>query len=133
MRRRERGRGGGHRGREGTMEGKIRDIEKRIERMEREREERRKNIVVKEVSGVSEVSEGRKEEGDGGGNNERHRNEGKDREDMQNERGNGNGRGKERGTEMVWMKLENKEQRREVMERKRILKGREERIVEDLT
>lgn len=31
------------------------------------------------------------------------------------------------------MKLENKEQRREVMERKRILKGREERIVEDLT
>lgn len=89
--------------------------------------------MVKEVSGVSEVSEGRKEEGDGGGNNERHRSKGKDTGDMQNKKGNGNGRGKERGTEMVWVKLENKEQRREVMERKRILKGREERIVEDLT
>lgn len=75
------------------MDGKIRDIKKRIERIEREREERRKNIVVKEISGVSEVSEGRKEEGNGGRNNERHRSEGKDRGDMQNKRGNGNGMG----------------------------------------
>lgn len=39
----------------------------------------------------------------------------------------------ERGTEMVWVRLENEEQRRRVLEGKRKLKGRRERIMENLT
>lgn len=34
---------------------------------------------------------------------------------------------------MIWVRLENEEQRREVMEKKKRLRGRKERIVEDLT
>lgn len=39
----------------------------------------------------------------------------------------------ERGTETTWVKLENEEQRRKVMEGKKKLKGRKEKIMEDLT
>lgn len=39
----------------------------------------------------------------------------------------------EKGTEWVWVKLEKKEQKRKIWEGKRNLKGRKERIVENLT
>lgn len=34
---------------------------------------------------------------------------------------------------MIWVRLENEEQRREVMEKKKRLRGRKKRIVDDLT
>lgn len=39
----------------------------------------------------------------------------------------------EKGKEMVILKLESEEQKREVMKKKKSLKGRKERITEDLT
>lgn len=38
----------------------------------------------------------------------------------------------ERRTEMIWVKLENEKQKKEILKKKRNLKGRRERIVEDL-
>lgn len=86
----------------------------------KEREKRRKNIIIKEIKvkegnrkkAVEEVLidirvEARIEEVRKLGGNE------------------------ERGTEMIWVKLENEEQRREILGKKRNLKGRRERIVEN--
>lgn len=42
-------------------------------------------------------------------------------------------RNEEEETEMLWVKLEKKEQRREVMEKKKRLKGSRKKIMEDLT
>lgn len=41
----------------------------------------------------------------------------------------------EKGTEMIWVRLENEEQRRKIMEKKVMekLRGRKERIANDLT
>lgn len=36
-------------------------------------------------------------------------------------------------TEWIWMKLENKKQKRDVWKKKKNLKGRKERIMDDLT
>lgn len=88
----------------------------------KEREKRRRNVVMKEI----EVREGKKKEAveeilkDIGvkGKIEGMR---KLRENV------------ERGTETIWVRLENEEQRRKVMERKKTLRGRKERIMEDLT
>lgn len=38
-----------------------------------------------------------------------------------------------RGTEMIWVKLGNKEQKKKVLKKKRNLKGTRDRIIEDLT
>lgn len=42
-------------------------------------------------------------------------------------------RNEEEETKMLWVKLEKKEQRREVMEKKKRLKGSRKKIMEDLT
>lgn len=39
----------------------------------------------------------------------------------------------EKETKMIWVRLGNKEQRKEVMEKKKRLRGKKERIIEDLT
>lgn len=43
------------------------------------------------------------------------------------------GRNEKMGTEMLWVKLGNEEQKKEILEKKRNLKGRRDRIIEDLT
>lgn len=106
------------------MEEKIKEMENRIGR--KKREERRKNIMIKEMK----LTEGKKRKAveeilkDIG-----HRSEGQNRRDKENEKERREGNGIHMGWR-VW--LENEEQRREVSERKRNLKGRNERIVEDL-
>lgn len=100
----------------------IMEMKRRVKEMERkEREDRRRNIIIRGVKikkkGTREAVEkiikvvGVKAEGIeirrlGGG---------------------------EKGRETVWVRLENEEQKREVMSRKRELKGRRERILEDWT
>lgn len=103
---------------EGSIEIRLRKIEKEGEM--RERKERRRNSIVKGL----EVKEGKK------------------REIVENLLGDigaevkveeisrvGGGKGKE-----IWLvRLENDDQKREVMRKKKILKGRKEKIMEDLT
>lgn len=45
----------------------------------------------------------------------------------------GEGEDKEKGKEMMWVRIENKEQKWKMLERKRDLRGRKKRIAEDLT
>ncbi|KAL6417343.1 hypothetical protein ACFW04_014592 [Cataglyphis niger] len=100
------------------IDNKIKELESRMQR--REREERRKNVLIKEVEEgrrrvaveelfesieiKSEIEEVRKIVGS-----------------------------VERGREMVVVKLKSEEQRTEVWNRKKLLKGRKERILDDWT
>lgn len=110
---------GNTRERDGIIEWKIKEIEKRLER--KKKEERRKNIVIKEIK----VKERKR------------------REDVKEimkdiimkvkieeiRRIKGN---EGRRTEMLWIRLENEEQRKEILEREKNLRDRKERIVHDL-
>lgn len=102
------------------MEGKIKELDGRLER--KEREKRRRNIVIKGIK----ITKGKRREvvekmmKDIGAKVKV--------EEIRRLKGN-----KEEGTQMIWVRLENAEQRRKVMERKKRLRGRKERIVEDLT
>lgn len=117
----ERGKGGlsGDRGREeSTIEIRLRKIEREGEM--KERKERRRNLIVRGV----EVTEGKKREGiekllgDIGAEVK-----------VEEVSRVGGGKGKE-----IWLvRLEKEEQKREVMRKKKFLKGRNEKITEDLT
>lgn len=116
------------RGREGReIKGEERDREGRLKRLERrwegrEREERRKNFLIRGL----EVREGKRKEAI---------------EEMMGVMGVkvnireiiGLGKDEKKGRETVLVKLENEEQRREIWGKKRLLKGRKERIQEDWT
>ncbi|XP_036147203.1 histone-lysine N-methyltransferase, H3 lysine-79 specific-like [Monomorium pharaonis] len=99
---------------------KVREIERRLEM--KEREDRRKNLLIKGV----EVKEGNRKEAV---------------EKVFREIGaevtvkgvRRIGEGSKKGREMIWVKLESEEQRKEVWSKKKTLKGREERILEDWT
>ncbi|XP_036143369.1 golgin subfamily A member 6-like protein 7 [Monomorium pharaonis] len=99
---------------------KVKEIERRLEM--KEREDRRKNLLIKGV----EVKEGSRKEAV---------------EKVFREIGaevtvkgvRRIGEGNKKGREMIWVKLESEEQRKEVWSRKKTLKGREERILEDWT
>lgn len=103
---------------EGTVE-RIKEIERKIEI--KEREERRKNVVMKEIK----VRKGKRKEAV----EEILKDIGiKGRiEGVRKLRGN-----VEKKTD-IWVRLENEKQRRKVMEKKKKLRGRKERIMEDLT
>lgn len=110
------------RGREGGLEGFIEERLKKIDRKKerRERKERRRNVIVRD----KEVKEGKEKEKleklikDIGVtvNIEEIKRIGKSR----------------RGKEMWWVRLGSEEQKMEVLRKKRGLKGRRERIVDDL-
>lgn len=110
------------RGREGGLEGFIEERLKKIDRKEerRERKERRRNVIIRD----KEVKEGKEKEKleelmkDIGitVNIEEIKRIGKSR----------------RGKEMWWVRLGSEEQKMEVLRKKRGLKGRRERIVDDL-
>lgn len=106
--------------REGRIEEKIRGIENRLEK--KEREERRKNIVTEEIK----VKEGNRKDAVEG----ILKSIGVEAKIEELRR---LGKNEERGTEMIWVKLENEEQKKEVLEKKKNLKSRRKRIVEDLT
>lgn len=88
----------------------------------REREKRRKNIIIRGV----EVKEGKKKEvierimKDIGA-------------DVRVKEIKRLGRDREKDRKMVWLRLEDEEQRREVLRKKSRLRGRKERIMEDWT
>lgn len=103
------------------MEGKIKELgEKGLER--KERKERRKNIVIKGIK----VKEGKRREVV----KEMMKDIGMKVKIEEIRRLKGNEEGE---TEMIWVRLESEEQRREILEKKKNLKDRKERIVEDLT
>lgn len=95
-------------------------MEKRLE--VKEREERRKNVIVRGI----EVKEGRKQEAV-----EKMLRVMEARVKIKEIRKLGGE--KDKRWEIILMKLENEEQRREVMLRKRNLRGRKERVLEDWT
>lgn len=107
-------------GEDRVIEDRVRELEDRLERTERER--RKGNIIIRETmikndrrrEAVEEIMEviGAK---------------------VMIEQIRRLGGNKERGTEMLWVKLGSEEQRREVMLRKRNLGSRRERITEDMT
>lgn len=101
------------------MERRVKEIERKMER--KEREDRRRNIIIR---GVEIMKGGTREAVE-----EIIRAVGIKVEGMEIRRLGG----REKGRETVWVRLENEEQKREVMNRKRELKGREERILEDWT
>ncbi|KAL6420239.1 hypothetical protein ACFW04_014609 [Cataglyphis niger] len=98
---------------------RLKEMESRIER--REREERKRNLLIKGV----EVKEGRKraavEELFGSGVKA-------EIEEMRKIGGSIEG-----GKEMMVVRLKNEDQRREVWNKKKLLKGRKKRILEDWT
>jgi len=104
----------------GEMGDKVKELEKRLEK--KEREERRKNVIIKGLK----VKEGNRREAveevlnvlEVRGNIEEVKRVGGDRE---------------QDREMVLVRLKIEEQRGEIMKRKRELKGRKERIMEDWT
>lgn len=102
------------------MEGKIKELEKGLER--KERKEKRKNIVIKGIK----VKEGKRREVV----EEMMKDIGMKVKIEEIRRLKGNEEGE---TEMIWVRLESEEQRREILEKKKNLKDRKERIVEDLT
>lgn len=102
------------------MEGKIKELEKGLER--KERKEKRKNIVIKKIK----VKEGKRREVV----EEMMKDIGMKVKIEEIRRLKGNEEGE---TEMIWVRLESEEQRREILEKKKNLKDRKERIVEDLT
>ncbi|KAL6417092.1 hypothetical protein ACFW04_012988 [Cataglyphis niger] len=109
-------------GREGSeaIRNKLNEMENRMER--REREERRKNVLIKRV----EVKEGRRrvaveELFDSIGIKA-------EIEEVRKIGGN-----VEEGREMMVIRLKNEDQKREVWNKKKLLKGRKERILEDGT
>lgn len=102
------------------MELRLKEIEKKMEK--KEREERRKNLVIKGI----EVKEGRKKKAVEGlmkdiGAEVKIEETWKIAED------------RDKGREIVRIRIENEEKRREIWEKKTTLKGRKERIVEDWT
>lgn len=102
------------------MEGKIKELEKGLER--KERKEKRKNIVIKGIK----VKEGKRREVV----EEMMKDIGMKVKIEEIRRLKGNEEGE---TEMIWVRLESEKQRREILEKKKNLKDRKERIVEDLT
>lgn len=98
----------------------MRELEKRLE--VKEREERRKNVIVRRI----EMKEGRKQEAV-----EKMLRIMEARVKIKEIRKLGGE--KDKRWEIILMKLENEEQRREVMLRKRNLRGRKERVLEDWT
>ncbi|KAL6417641.1 hypothetical protein ACFW04_012599 [Cataglyphis niger] len=109
-------------GREGSeaIRNKLNEIENRMER--REREERRRNVLIKGV----EVKEGRRrvaveELFDSIGI----------KAEIEEVRKIGGS--VEEGREMMVIRLKNEDQKREVWNKKKLLKGRKERILEDWT
>ncbi|XP_067214178.1 uncharacterized protein [Linepithema humile] len=99
---------------------RLKEIEKKMER--KEREERRKNLVIKGI----EVKEGKRKEAVEGlmkdiGAEVKMEETWKIAED------------RDKGREIVGIRIENEEKRREIWEKKKTLKGRKERIVEDWT
>ncbi|XP_067215679.1 golgin subfamily A member 6-like protein 6 [Linepithema humile] len=107
-------------GEEGKVESRVRELEGKLER--REREERKKNVIVKELK-----------VGEGGRREAVERLMAEIGAKVEIEEMRGLGRNIERGTETLWVKLKKEEQKREVMRRKRELRGRKEIIREDLT
>ncbi|XP_067208522.1 golgin subfamily A member 6-like protein 22 [Linepithema humile] len=121
--------GGGEKKREGKRkEGKgeeemklrLKEIEKKMER--KEREERRKKLVIKGI----EVKEGKRKEAVEGlmkdiGAEVKIEETWKIAED------------RDKGREIVGIRIESEEKRREIWEKKKTLRGRKERIVEDWT
>ncbi|XP_024890348.1 golgin subfamily A member 6-like protein 22 [Temnothorax curvispinosus] len=104
----------------GEVGEKMRELERRLER--KEKEERRRNIVIRGL----EVKEGGRRE------NAEKLLEGIGAKVKVTEVKRIGGDA-EKGREMVLLKLENEEQKWEVMEKKRSLVGRKERITEDLS
>ncbi|XP_024893159.1 golgin subfamily A member 6-like protein 2, partial [Temnothorax curvispinosus] len=104
----------------GEVGEKMRELERRLKR--KEKEERRRNIVIRGL----EVKEGGRRE-----NAEKLlEGIGAKVKAIEVKRIGGDA---EKGREMVLLKLENEEQKWEVMEKKRSLVGRKERITEDLS
>ncbi|XP_077277353.1 uncharacterized protein LOC143905674 [Temnothorax americanus] len=104
----------------GEVGEKMRELERRLER--KEKEERRRNIVIRGL----EVKEGGRKE-----NAEKLlEGIGAKVKAIEVKKIGGDA---EKGREMVLLKLENEEQKWEVMEKKRSLVGRKERITEDLS
>ncbi|KAL6420868.1 hypothetical protein ACFW04_014384 [Cataglyphis niger] len=107
----------------GAKEGigiKIKELESRMER--REREERRKNVLIKGV----EIKEGRRKVAV----EELLGSIGVKAEIEEVRKIGGDGKG---GRQMIIVRLKNEEQRMEVWNKKKFLKGRKERILEDWT
>ncbi|XP_067207866.1 golgin subfamily A member 6-like protein 22 [Linepithema humile] len=107
-------------GEEEEMKLRLKKIEKKMER--KEREERRKNLVIKGI----EVKEGRRKEAVEGlikdiGAEVKIEETWRIAEDRDKRR------------EIVGIRIENEEKRREIWEKKKTLTGRKERIVEDWT
>lgn len=105
---------------EREVEKKVEEIEWRIEM--KEREERKRNLLIRGLR----VKEGKRKEAV----EEIMRDIGAEVEVEEVKRLGGNGK---EGKEVVWVKLRDERQRREVMEKKRKLMGRKERILEDWT
>lgn len=98
------------------MERKLKVMEKKMER--KEREEKMRNIVKKKVK----MEEGKRREAVEGIFRD------VEVEEVRRLKGDA-----EKGTEMLRVRLRKEEQRREVIMRKKSLRGRKERIVKDLT
>ncbi|XP_067208444.1 golgin subfamily A member 6-like protein 25 [Linepithema humile] len=99
---------------------RLKEIEKKIER--KKREERRKNLVIKGI----EVKEGKRKEAI----------EGLMKDigaEVKIEETWKIAENRDKGREIVGIRIENEEKRREIWEKKKTLKGRKERIVEDWT
>ncbi|XP_036148383.1 golgin subfamily A member 6-like protein 7 [Monomorium pharaonis] len=103
-----------------VCERRVREIERKLEM--KEREDRKKNLLIKGV----EVKDGNRKEAV-----ERVFKEIGAEVTVRGVRRIGEGNKK--GKELVWVKLESEEQRKEVWSKKKILKGREEKIMEDWT
>ncbi|EZA61670.1 hypothetical protein X777_10502 [Ooceraea biroi] len=115
------------RGKEEIAEGVKRGWEKKMGEIERriewkDKEERRKNIIIRGI----EVKEGRRKEAVQNLINQI----GAKVEILDFKRIGGVG---EKGEESILVKLKNEEQKREIMKKKKELKGRKERVMEDWT
>jgi len=100
------------------MSRKIKEIERKLER--KEREERKRNLIIRGL----EVKEGKRKEAV----DELMKVIGVDTEIKEVWRVVAE---KEKGKEMVGIRIENTEKRKEILEKRRNLRGRRERIMED--